>query len=225
MSFSRREFMKLFGASVASLVLTSCRPRVEPTCYVAQPIDTATLTPHGHLRALWLRFSELAQTTTANYQNAEILMRQMSSDHRLLLDGLVTASELTAPVADLVQEAYGAALYHVWRSNAPMTCYEPMLVDYQPTSANVLVEQAAILGQAAGSIDPATLAKAQAAIEHDMAFYALNDADVQALYDRLTTEWQDTGVYNIPTFDNLDLELTADARTAAQFIVDILTGK
>ena len=45
-----------------------------------------------------------------------------------------------------MQEAYEAAVYHTWRSNALMTCYEPMMVDYAPTSVEILVQQAATLG-------------------------------------------------------------------------------
>ena len=60
-------------------------------------------------------------------------------------------------------------------------------MDYQPSSASVLVEQSEILEELArqGSVDPDTLAKARAALEHDMAFYALSDAQTPALYERL----------------------------------------
>jgi hypothetical protein len=150
----------------------------------------------------------------------------MTVDHRTALDKLVTAGELSPAVADLVQEAYTAAVYHVWRSNVPITCYEPVIVDYSPSSAGILVKQSEILGQIArqGTIDPETLAKAQTALEHDMAFYDLSDADLQALYDRLIMDSQAAG-QPVPSFEALQLELTPDARAAAQFILDILTGK
>jgi hypothetical protein len=150
----------------------------------------------------------------------------MTADHRAALDELVTAGELSASVADLVQESYGAAVYHVWRSSAPMTCYEPVIVDYRPSSAGILVQQSEMLAQIAaqGTIEPETLAKAQTALEHDMAFYDLSDADVQALYERVLEESREAG-QSIPSFDELQLELTPDAREAARFILELLTGK
>jgi hypothetical protein len=226
MSISRRDFIKVFGVSVASLLLTRCRFPIGVTCYAPLPPPTDSVTTRERLRALWLRFNELAQATTSDYQKGEALSQQLVADHRAMLDILVSAGDPTASVADLVQEAYAAAIYHVWRSNAPMTCYEPMIVDYTPTSAGVLVQQAGALSEAAsqGGIDPETLAKAQASIQHDMAFYALSDADVQALYDRLISDWQNNG-QSAPSFEALQLELTPDAKAAAQFIVDLLMGK
>ena len=227
MSISRRDFMKVFGVSVASLILTSCDLALPvPGCYAPLPPPTATPGPRGHLRRLWLRFSELAQASNSDSEKGNNLSQQLVSGHRAALDELVAAGELTAPVADLVQEAYTAAVYHVWRSSAPITCYIMASPTYGPESAGVLVQQSELLSQVAsqGSIDPDTLAKAQAAIEHDMAFYALSDADVQALYQRLLLDYLSNN-QPIPPFDEIPLDLTPDARAAAQFIVDLLTGK
>jgi hypothetical protein len=225
MTISRRDFIKLFGMCVASLLLTRCQFPAIAACYAPMP-PPELRTARGRLRAGWRRFNELAQATAADYEAGDRLSQQLASDHRLNLDELVANGELFAAVADLVQEAYSAALYHVWRSNAPITCYEPVIVNYAPSSAGVLVQQSEALNQAAaqGEIAPETLAKAQAALEHDMAFYALSDADLQALYDRLIAEWQTTG-QSTPSFDAVELEITPDAKAAAQFIVDLLAGK
>jgi hypothetical protein len=235
MSLSRRDFMKLFGVTVASLLLTRCRGFITdpptPTCYA--PLPPPTITPsitsstiRERLRNCWLRFGELSQKTKTGENPDNALGQQMLADHRAALDELVASGEISASVADLVQESYEAALYHVWRSNAPITCYEPMMVDYAPSSADILVKQSEVLGQIAGqgTIDPVILAGAQAALEHDMAFYDLSDAEVQTLYDRLIKESQE-GSQPIPSFEALQLELTPDARDAARFILDLLTGK
>jgi hypothetical protein len=237
MSLTRRDFMKLFGVTVASLLLTRCRgfvietPTPTPTCYA--PLPPPTITPsitsssvRERLRSYWLRFGELSQKTISGENPDNALGQQMIADHRATLDELVTVGEISTSVADLVQESYDAAVYHVWRSNAPITCYEPMMVDYAPSSAGVLVKQSEILNQIAaqGTIDPATLAGAQAALEHDMAFYDLSAEEIQALYDRLIKESQ-AAEQSIPTFEALQLELTPDAREAAHFILDLLTGK
>ncbi len=233
MSISRRDFIKLFGVSVASLLVTRCKPIAltppTPTCYAPLPPTPEALTPRDRLRKCWLSFSELAQRTqdAATEGNSEDdFGQQLNSDHRTALDELVVSGELTAPVADLVHEAYAAAVYHVWRSHAPITCYEPMFVDYAPVSANTLVQQSGILNDLAtqSTIDPETLAKAQAAIEHDMAFYALSQEDVQTLYEQVITTSQEQG-QPVPSFEELQLEISSDAKAAAQFIIDLLTGK
>jgi hypothetical protein len=146
------------------------------------------------------------------------------TEHRLSLDDLVEKGELSSEVANLVQEAYEAAVYHVWRSNVLMTCYEPMMVDYAPASAGILVQQSEVLGEIAtgGTIDAEILAKAQAALEHDLAYYDLTEEELTSLYDRLVAEWQ-TQQTAIPGFEELELEITPEAKTAAQFIIDLLT--
>ncbi len=150
----------------------------------------------------------------------------MISDHRSALDELVAARGITPAAADLVQEAYAAAVFHIWRSNAPMTCYLVAPAAFATAGADDLVLQAAVLGAVAegNTIAPETLAKARAALEHDLAYYALTDEDVQALYDRLLEEYGDPGE-RTPTFDELELTLTADVRAAAQFLVDVLMEK
>jgi hypothetical protein len=230
MSISRRDFMKLFGIGMASMLMTRCRVSVPVgSCYAPMPPTPNALTPRERLRKYWLSFNELAQATLdeANQGSTENSFgEQLIADHRLALDELVVSQELTPPVADLIHEAYVAAVYHVWRSNAPITCYIPVLVDYAPVSANVLVQQSDILNNLStqGTIDLETLAKAQTAIEHDMAFYALDDADVQALYEQIMKAAQDQE-QPIPSFDQLQLKVTPDVKAAAQFIIYLLIGK
>jgi len=231
MPIHRRDFMKLFGVSLASLYLTRCVPPITPmpTCYepTMAPVVTPPMTgatSRDRLRLYWLRFDELAQRSPEDTENS--LGQEWIAGHRLALNELIANGELALPAADLVQEAYEAAVYHVWRSNAPITCYEAVMLDYAPSSAGVLVEQSQVLDQIAaeGTIDPATLAKAQAALEHDLSFYALSEAEVQTLYDQLLKDSQETG-QPIPSFEALSLELTPEAREATQFIVDLLTDR
>ena len=238
MSLSRRDFMKLFGVAAASLLLTRCRGSGPPvTCYTPMPpptptpTDLASLPARRRLQACWYSFDVLAAQTRSG-ENAggdswdDPLGEQLGTQHRSALDELVAAGELSAPVADLVQEAYAAAIFHVWRSNVMITCYEPMIVDYAPTGAAALVQQAEVLeaAAAAGTIDPGTIARVQAALEHDLAYYALSDADLQALYDRIIADIQ-AGTEEPPSFDALELELTPEAQEAADFIVELLTEK
>jgi hypothetical protein len=243
MSIPRREFIKLFGISLGSLLLARCQRAETPsptvTCYeVVQLSPTPGATPpeslsaRERLRLCWLLFGELAQKTRDAWDLKDAdwgddpIGRQMTANHRQALDGLVSAGEISTPVAGLIQEAYDAAVYHVWRSNAPITCYEPMMVDYAPASAGNLVNQSEILGQiaAGGTVDPETLSKARTALEHDLAFYSLTDADVQALYDRVLEEYRESN-QTVPSFETLELTLTPDVKTAAQYLVDLLAEK
>ncbi len=244
MPFPRRDFMKLFGISLGSMLLARCAPAQTPeptdlmTCYqptaVPRPTDTATpksLEACARLRLCWLRFGELAQKTRdvgANGTNnaEDQLGMQMTADHRAVLDELTAAGEITPAMADLVQEAYDAAVFHIWRSNAPMTCYLVAPPAYATAGADDLVLQASVLGAVAegGTIAPETLAKARTALEHDLAFYALTDEDVQVLYARLLEEYNDPGE-SPPTFEELELTLTAEVRAAAQFLIEVLMGE
>lgn len=231
MTFSRRDFMKMVGISVASLALTRCRT-IPATCYAPLPPSPTTepvTTARDRLRRCWLSFGDLAQATLdeSNQGTSENLFgQQLSADHRQALDDLLSEGEITPVVADLVQEAFDAAVYHVWRSNAPITCYEPMIVDYAPVSASVLVQQAEILQELAekGTVDQVLLSKAEAALEHDMAYYALTDEELSSLYERMVAEWERQG-QAVPSFENMDLVITPDARAAAQFIISLLTRK
>jgi len=226
MSLSRRSFMKMVGISVSSLFLMQCR-LLSPTCYAPMPPSpTPPASARGRLRACWTRFDELAQaaieeSSKEGYDN--VFGKQLLDEHLASLEPLISSGEITKAVADLVQEAYEAAVFHVWRSNVPITCYEPVMVDYAPASANVLVKQVEALEQVAGAgnVDPATVELARAALEHDMAFYALSSEEVDRLYERLIAEWQ-SQQQAPPTFENVDFEVTPDAEAAARFIVELL---
>lgn len=247
MSLSRREFMKLFGTSLASLLLARCQatpPTPTPediptfTCYEPPPPPEptftpvpASLSPHQRLRLYWLRFDELAEKTRTGENRGEEggddpLGRQWLAEHRTALDELVAAGEIEGPVADLVQEAYTAAVYHVWRLTAPITCYEPLLVDYAPASASALVEQSKALDEVAiqGTVEPATLAQIRAALEHDLAFYALTPDEEKALYDQILKAYRQEQ-RAIPDFEAVALEIPPEAQGAAQFLLELLGGK
>jgi hypothetical protein len=227
MDLTRRDFMKLVGISAASLAMTRCT-LVPVTCYAPLPPSPAPDTARDRLRCCWLRFNELAQDTqeqAASGRTDSSLSEDMVYQHRIALDELVVEGQLTSQVSDLIQEAYEAAVYHIWRSNAPITCYEPMIVDYAPSSAGVLVHQVQVLQDLAsqGTVDPALLDSARLAIEHDLAYYALTDEQVDKMYEEIISTWNDGA--SIPGFDELDLEIPEDAETAARFIIDLLVTR
>lgn len=212
MSPTRREFIRSAAIALAALAMTRCAPGISP--------DDGS--PRARLRRCWLRLDELAQQTQGDYERGERLRDQLTAEHRVVLDELVTAAAVTTTVSDPIQEAFVEATYHVWRANAPITCYEPVLVNYTPTSANQLVTQASLLAEMSRSsnLDPDAVARVRATIERDIAFLALSDQETEALYERLKQEAGDN--YRFPSFDELDLDIPPDVIAAARFLVELL---
>jgi hypothetical protein len=212
MTPTRREFIKSVGIALAGLVLARCAP---------PPQDDSSA--RGRLRDCWLRFDWLAEETRKgwNGDDYEGAREQLLQQHGAALDELVKAGELARAVADEIAIGFGAATYHVWRSNAPITCYLPMMIDYQPTAAAQLVQQAEILEKmaASGDLDADTVAAAQEALARDLAFASLSDADRQALYDSILA-----GGYPYPDFSALPLEIAPEEAEAARILVDLMLG-
>jgi hypothetical protein len=215
MTFTRREFIRGTGITIATLVMARCVPAKSPK-------PSPTPTARDRLRDCWLRFDQLAQHTRDSWNGADLgedTMNQFIQGHRAALDQLVSDGGLSADVADCVQSAYAAAAYHVWRSNVPVTCYAPMMVDYKPTSSDQLVRQAEVLAEMAksGDLDPDAVARAQAVVERDIAFLALSSEREQAFYDALAQAGN-----GFPSFDQLSLNIPPEAIEAARFLVDLL---
>jgi hypothetical protein len=183
-------------------------------------------TPRDRLRDCWSRLDWLAEQSRNwdHPQRGEEALEELRGAHGSALEELVASGELGAAVAQEIEVAFEAATFHIWRANGPVTCYEPVLVDYFPTSAGQLVQQSELLCEMAQSqqIDPDTVALAQAAIERDLAFLTLSEGERQTLYQELQAAAGDT--YQFPTLDELGLEVTPEAAEAARFLVDLLLG-
>ena len=214
MRLTRRDFVANLGITLASLMMTRC---------VSLPGGGDT--PRDRIRDCWLRFDWLAdKARDKDYERGQEAREGLLADHQSALDELVAAGELVASVASLVQTAFGAAVFHVWRANAPITCYEAVMIDYTPVSSAQLAQQAALLAEMAddGSIDPDVVAQAQAAIERDVAFLNLPSDEVEALYQEIQKLIQNGGP---PPFDEIDLEITPQAAHAAEFLVELLLSE
>ncbi len=221
MNITRREFIERTGIALAALAMARCGAGSSQ-----QPSPTPTT--RDRLRGYWLQFSLLAQQTRDSWDSQDMgedALNQLVQNHRSVLNELVAGGELSAAVADDIHTAYAAAAYHVWRSNVPVTCYEPVLIDYKPTSAAQLVQQAAVLAEMAESadLDPAAVAKARAVVERDIAFLILSSQKVQAMYEALLEAGGES--FSIPNFDQLELEAPPEAIEAARFLTDLLLGE
>jgi signal transduction histidine kinase len=211
MPSTRRDFMKSVGVAIASLVMTRCIP-----------FDTKSDSASDRVRECWLKLDWLAQRANGDYERGEEARDELAQDHRAALDDLVAQGEIDANVAEELNVAFNAAITHVFLSNAPITCYEPVLVDFAPISSDQLTQQADLLNEFAqsGGIDAETLAQAQDAIERDITFLNLTYEETQALYDELIANAGET--VDIPPFNEIELEIPPEVIQAAHFLVDLL---
>jgi hypothetical protein len=181
--------------------------------------------PRERLRSCWQRFGWLEEQASdwSDYEKGDQAREELITEHRAALDEMVAAGELDADVAELVQEAFAEAAYHVWRANCGMTCYEAMPgPEYTPYASSQLVQQAEILSELAddASVNQETVAQAQAAVEQGIAFLGLSNEEEKALYDALIEAAGESHDY--PSFNELDLESTPEAAEAARFLVELL---
>jgi hypothetical protein len=239
---SRRAFLKTLGLALASATLAGCEPQgatVTPTptatptpaptltltaSPTATPIPTPTpnLAPRVRLYQAWLDLDKLADTAHRDWQEGEAMLKQLGSGHRAALDELAGAGEITAAVGADVQAAFEDVAWHVWRSNALITCYLSTTVSYKPESSEDLRVQAELLTELAGqgTLQADTLARVQAAVERDVAYLALSEADERALVDPLT-EARRAGTPE-PLYRQLALSISPDVAEAARFLVELL---
>lgn len=215
MDLTRRGFIRSVGVVIAGPVLARCLPTPPPPGG-----DTSA---RGRLRDCWLRFDWLADETRRTWDSNDYSgpHEQLLQEHQAALDDLVAAGELTRVVADEIAVGFNAATYHVWRSNVPITCYEPMMIDYQPTSAAQLVRQAEVLDELAGSgvLDPRIVATAEETIARDIAFHSLSYEQQQALYKELLA-----GGSSYPSFAEVPLHIAPEETEAARYLVELLLG-
>jgi hypothetical protein len=203
---TRREFIRQISILLASLTATHCTP-------IRQPGNSA----HARLRECWLGLDRLEERAQKNYQRGQEMSDRLQAGHRAALDELVEAGELDAVQAEHVQLIYDEALYHIERSLA--TCYEAIpMPDYLPAARGQMMRQTDLLVEMAekGDLDPQTVAQAQAALERDVAFLNLSEADRQAFYDTLS------GGTPYPRYEELDLDIPSPAAKAAEFLVQVL---
>jgi len=161
------------------------------------------------LRDCWLALDELAQQTVQDFEKAEQTTDTLVETHRAVLDELVSLDELGAEVAALVQGAFEEGAFHVWRNNAPITCYIALPVEYDPRDD--LVKRSEALSGVSGDVDPEVVAKAQEALARDIAFFDALGADGPANAELLKV-WQSE-----------DIEASAQALEAAQFLGALLS--
>jgi len=174
------------------------------------------------LRQPWHNLDRLARDAP-DLERGEKTHERLVADHKRALDELVAAGDLDPIVAEEMQAAFEGAAYHVWRANAPITCYEAVpFPDYQIESSSDLARQADALAEMAeqSAIDEATVTQAQAAIERDVAFLAMTTDDQRALMEQVL-EAAD-GTHDFPHLAELDMDVPSESVEAARILVELL---
>lgn len=214
MRYNRREFLETLGVLLASVVLARCKP---PSRGKKDDWD--------RVRDAWYGLDKLA-ANAKDLDRGQKIRDELIAKHLAALDSLVRAGQVSAAEADDIHVAFQAAARHVWRANAPMTCYVPApYPEYRIMGASNLARQADILAEMAsrGAIDPVTVAQAQASIQRDMAVLLLSHEDEMALIAALRQAVGESGPF--PSLEELQLDTPPEAVAAATLLVDILLGK
>jgi len=201
-----------------------------PTCYTAVPTPSPQPSlgqseEWDSLRQPWHSLDRLARDAP-DLERGEKTHERLVADHQRALDNLVAAGDLDPAVADEMQAAFEGAAHHVWRANAPITCYEAVpFPDYQVESSSDLARQADALAEMAeqSSIDEATVAQAQAAIERDITFLAMATDDQRALIEKVLEAADETQAF--PRLSELDLDVPPESVEAARILVELLLEK
>ena len=226
MKTTRREFMRNVGIALAAIAATRCVP-LGPTCY-APPPPTARPGAGGawdQLRDQWALLDWLAQEAQ-DLERGETTRDQLIADHRAALDDLIALGEIAPIVANDMQVAFESAATHVWRANAPITCYIAAPgPSYGFESSSDLAQQADALETmtAASGIDPATVEQVRAAIARDVAFLSLTTDEQQELIDAVVEAAGEGGPY--PSLAELDLDVPPECVEAAQHLIELLLGQ
>jgi hypothetical protein len=216
----RRAFLTSLGVTFVGILLARCTP----SDLLGTPTPSGEAGDWARLRQAWLSLRDLAQDAR-DIEKGEATRDRLCREHRAALDRLVERGSLNATVANDIDIAYGGAAYHIWRSNAPITCYLPAEGPQFVTRSNVrLATQSALLEEMAAKsqIEPATVDLARAAIERDMAFLSLSREDQQAIGDRAQREYRERPY---PELDAIGLTVPPDCVQAAEVLVELLLGK
>ena len=182
MSTDRRSFIKSFGVTLSSLVisgsLTGCKTK-KTQINERYEKEILLVSEWSSLRRCWLDLYTLQEDIRNAYRIAkqekrpdffnveENVKKERAARHQNALKVLVTSNHLDEAVAGHIQAAFEEGLYHIARSMA--TCYLGPGFDYNVRRS--LLRQADVLTDISGDLDHHTIKRARAAIAQDMAYF------------------------------------------------------
>ncbi len=221
----RRRVLRELGIALAALAAGGCCGQAALGGDGGEtPDDPSTPAPPpptgwAAVRASWRDLPALQQAAD-DYEKGEKVLAEMTGRHESALDQLVKSGELRKPVAADMQVAFSEAAFHIWRSYAPISCYEPTPWPvYDQDAKHSLASQAEALARMAGTteIDPATVDLARQAIERDIAFLTLPSGDQMAMQRAQSQSWT--------AFADLELTVDEEAKEAAHILTEVLLGQ
>jgi len=174
MTQNRRSFIKRFGVTLGSLIASGSLPGCGPRKGKVEGDRSSNTRPLSapewdQVRECWLSLKTLDENGF-QFEESEGQINldvPVMKKHQRLIDALVEAGQVEAPVAEHMQMAFSEAVFHVVLSKG--TCYLGIPFEYGPRED--VLKQADVLRKISGGLDPATVAKAQAAIAQDVAFF------------------------------------------------------
>jgi hypothetical protein len=222
-------FVACYVIPLSTEAVATPAPTPAITCYTVVP---GTPVPTGqivwteawqNLAAPWYSLDALAKAAGDDKKGPEMLDR-LIAEHQKAVQVLVNTGEIDAEVGADLQAAFEGAAYHVWRRNSNLTCYAAVQPpDYEFASRTGLTEQAKVLAEMSerSSIDEATVAKAEAAIERDITFLAMSTEDRQQLLETVRAAAGTSGQY--PELSDVDMEVPESAVKAAHLLIQVLS--
>lgn len=166
MATSKRSFIRYVGLMLGSILATRCAP----TCYTQTPPTPTPLSSGDPLwEALRVCWMDLQDPRLQTFEDTDFT-RELRRRHADALAALVAEEGLHPTVAENIGIAFEQGMAHVQRQMA--SCY--MLIPPEFAPREELVNQVAVLGEMAATseIDPSTVARAQEALERDIAWLA-----------------------------------------------------
>ena len=221
---TRREFMKSLGIALGAGLIGGRFDMRSALAGVGEGKG-----PFGHaswkdLQKCWFELEAVVEATMSpDWESEEDVTGPFKERHRKALDKLVQANELNAEVAGRIHEAHEDAVFHLYRSNGRMSCYDPTSQGVVMMQARQqLVDRVELLEQMAhkGEIDKDAVDKARKALELDIALY-----DALAEVDKLGNEerWQEWNRV-VDAYEAKTLEVDKFDAEAADILVGLLTA-
>ncbi len=210
MRTTRRDFIKNFSITLASLVLTRC-----------SIFRSKTENARDQIRDCWARLDWLAEETRnveENTKQASDAYNELIYSHQAALDTLISSGEIDSAVGGEMQRAFREAARYVKSSNEVVVmCYEaapdlPPSHLWSNTVREDLIRQTELLESYSGEFESTTLQKALDAIARDISF--LQRDGESDLSEALYQEYQTSDMYVSP-----------EALRAAELLVEIILGE
>jgi len=183
MTHDRRSFIKRFGVTLGSLIVSGSLPGCGPRKGKMETDRSSNTRPlsapeWGQLRQCWLDLRDLDVPeilgnniieAMRQHTNVRALARDsLAKDHRAVLEALIEKGHLEEPIARQMQTAFEEAASQVISSAGSCYAFPP----FERKVREDLMQRTVALNKTSADLDPATVAKAQAAIAQDLTFFA-----------------------------------------------------